>query len=86
MASIRIKLIDKIKKDCGLVIPYNTRIIRKTLTDAQKGVGTLKWYFFMIGTTYYIGSQENMSTLLSADKIMCDYGDHTKSIYELSSS
>lgn len=74
MASIRQRLIDKIKTDCsGELIGLEEKITadlpihRPTLSWQQKTAGRMVWYWYIDG--YCIGSSENMKDLLKATKL-----------------
>jgi hypothetical protein len=88
---IRQKLLEKIKKDCGIEISKESLFFRPTLTWQHKSAGRFIWYFYSVDSNdkYYgkqIGSAEKMSELLRSEKIVCNFGASNWGFYELSSS
>ncbi len=90
MGNVRRKLITKIEKDCGILIPLDSTFYRPTLTWQHLSAGRFKWYFVSDAKGQYfgiqIGSAENMTELLKSPRIICDFGESHWGFYELSSS
>ena len=89
MKNIRMKLIEKIKTDTGIVINTDEKLYRPTLSWTHKTAGRFIWYFYPstgLCAGKQIGSCENMTELLTSERIICDFGESHWGFYGLSSS
>jgi hypothetical protein len=87
MASIRDKLISKIKKECNLNglenhLTKQLKIFRPKLSWNDKTAGRMLWYWYIDGRI--IGSAENIKELLKSPKLEVYRSSHGD--YEFSSS
>lgn len=68
--SFRTKFIDKIKEDTGIMIPYDSELVRKNLSWNRKSAGEFLWFFIIPNQNRCVGSCEPIRELMKCSKIL----------------